>query len=138
MLQNPQERLPVHGITAKLTIHDRAYVVECTQSSSRQALDTDCGLVQLESLENRVGMAMVHIVAGNFNESRFFKKTCIQRLQIRCVVSKIGFQAIFNVEQQDLVKLGDRFGSPIVFTHQLFAGTLGQSAVRGLFCAKAK
>ena len=44
-----------------------------------------------------------------------------------------------NVQHQNLVELGDRFGRPIVLPHQYFTGTLCEPAIRSAlrFVAKA-
>jgi hypothetical protein len=84
------------------------------------------GLVQQKSFQNSVRVLLVKIVAGHFDQACFFEKALIQGAEIVDRFTPIGFEAVFDVEQQDLIELGHRLGSPIILTHQLFAGTQGQ------------
>ena len=61
----------------------------------------------------------VHIVAQHFQHARFFTKVIVDRANIL----RVGIQARFNVQQQNLVQLRHRFSSPVVAAHQLFAGS---------------
>ena len=63
-------------------------------------------------------VAHIQVVAGYFQHACVVKKACIDSLQrVACRT-----QALFNVEQQNLVKLRHRFGRPVVTAHQRLAG----------------
>jgi hypothetical protein len=66
------------------------------------------------------GLLLVQVVAGHLDHAGRSKK--------RSLMGRIGawaslpLQALFDVEQQDLVELGHRLGRPVVALHQHFAG----------------
>ena len=131
LLQDLQKRLPVDRVGPKTPVHDGPHVVQRTQGSGRKAFHTRRGLVQQECFQNGVWVLLVQVVAGHFDQARLFKKALVQRPEVVDRFAPIGFEPVFDVEQQYLVELGHRLGRPIVLAHQLFTGPQGQSALRG-------
>ena len=125
--QDLAKGLPVHRIVAETAIHLAARVVEGAQGAGRQALDADRGLVHQKGLQNGVGFALVEVVAGDIDHPGLLVEAGVDRL--RCVGGRV--EPLFDVEQQDLVELGDGLGGPVVTPHQRLAGAYAGSSRAG-------
>ena len=108
----------VDRVGAKLGVHHAAGVVQRAQRAARQALDAYRGLVQQESLQDRVRIAPVQVVAGDVDHARLVVEVLVDRP--RFVRRRV--QAFLEVQQQDLVELRDRLGGPVITSHQQLAG----------------
>ena len=63
----------------------------------------------------------VDVITDDFQQAGFFGKAFVDELQHLGVA----VQALFDVEQQNLVELRHSFGGPVVALHQRFAGLAG-------------
>ena len=125
-LQDAQKGGAVDRVSAKGRVHHPTGVVERTQGACRQPFDADGGLVEPEGFQNRMRLAQVQVVAGDFEHAGFVSKVRVDRVQdLGCRI-----ETFFNVEQQNLVQLCHGFGGPVVALHQRFTGSTGiQTAV---------
>ena len=127
LLQDLQKRLAVDWIGTKAPVHDRPNVVQSPQRSGRQTFEARRGLVKQKGLQYCVRVLLVQIVAGHLNQSGFFKKAGVQGPEVVNALTPLGFEAVLDVEQQNLVELRHGLGRPIVLAHQFFTGTQGQT-----------
>ena len=61
----------VDRVVAELAVHQTARVVQGPQRASGQALHPDSGLVDQKSFQNRVGLALIQVVAGHLHHAGF-------------------------------------------------------------------
>ena len=110
--------IAVDRVTPKGAIHQGARVVERAQSAGRQAFDAHGLLVKQKGFQNRVRLAVVHIVAGHIEHAGFVVKAFVDGAQ----VVGGGIEPLLDIHQQNLVELRDCFGRPVVTLHQRLTG----------------
>ena len=108
----------IHRIRAKLTVHQAACVVERAQGAGGQAFNAGRRLVNQKRLKNGVRLALVQIVTGDINHAALLIEAVVDTLWRAFA----GIELFFNIEQQNLVQLGDGFGGPVIAAHERFAG----------------
>ncbi len=122
LLEDVHEQAPVFRIAAPVLIHQVARVVDRAQRARRQALHARRLLVQQERFEDRVRLALEHVVAGDFQHALFLDETVRQHARD---AARVREELRLDVLDQDRRELGDRLGGPVIAAHQLFAGALG-------------
>ena len=116
--QDLHEGGAVDRVAAKARIHQIACVVERAQGACRQAFEAHPLLENQKSFQNRVRLALVQVVADHVDHAGFVVEARVDRPQL--VGGRV--EPLFDIEQQNLVELGDGFGRPVVALHQRFAG----------------
>ena len=80
----------------------------------------------MKGLKNGVGLFSVQIVRVDLEHARLVRKPFIDGL--RHMRHTVGVELFFNVQEQNLIELCDRFGAPVVLFHQGLAGCSGRSS----------
>ena len=131
LLKDAQKRAAVDRVVTEGCVHHGAHVVERAQGAGRQSAQAQVRLVQQEGLQNRMGMLLVEVVAGHLDHAGLLEEAFVDRAQCVGGGAALGLQALFDVEQQDLVQLGYRLGRPVVAFHQGLARTVAGARVGG-------
>ena len=117
--QNLDESGSVDGVFAELAVHHASGVVQRAQCSGGQAFEGVVLFERQEGVEDGVGVAMVKIVADHFQETASIQEAFVDDAHGRVLRAMNTF---FDVQDQDLVELGHRFGGPVISPHQHFTG----------------
>jgi hypothetical protein len=78
--------------------------------------------VQQERFEDRVRLALEHVVAGDLQHALLFDEALRQYARN---AARAGEELRLDVLDQDRGELRDGLGGPVIAAHQLFAGALG-------------
>ena len=123
LLQDIHEEPAVFRVAPPVLVHHVAGVVDRAQRARRQALHAGCLFVQQEGFEDRVRLALEHVVAGDFEHALLFDEALRQHARN---AARAGEELRLDVLDQDRGELRDGLGGPVVAAHQLFAGALGR------------
>ena len=131
LLQDGQKGLAVDRVGAKAVVHHRARVVQRAQRACRQALQAGRLGVEQKGFQNRVRLALVKVVAGDFDHAALVEEAFVDAALLGRRLAARGAQVLLDVLQQDLVELRHRLGGPVVAAHQHLAGAQHHAAIVG-------
>ena len=93
--QDAAEGVAVDGVASKAAVHQGARVVERAQRTRRQAFDAHGLLVEQKGFQNRVWLALIHIVADHIKHACLVVKARVDRAQ---AVGR-GVEPLLNIHQ---------------------------------------
>ena len=124
LLQNFHEGGAVHRVMAKGAVHHIAAGIQRAQGAGGKAGQPLMLLIHEKSLKNRMRVALVKVVADDFNGASLLAKALVQTYQL----VRAGVQALFNAHAHNLAQLGHCFGRPVIVAHQRLTCAHGQFA----------
>ena len=136
-LEDAQKQGVIGRVGAKAPVHHAAGVVERAQGAHAQLAHFGAALIQPEGLQDGARVALIQVVAANFQRAIDFAEPGVDAARRRGRFAR-GAQALLHDLQQDFAQLRHGLGAPVIAAHELLAGAQGQAAIGAVARAVAK